>query len=359
MRTVETPAIRVEGLRKTFEDGTTTVTAVDDITFQIEKGTVVGLLGPNGAGKTTTIKSMLGLVVPDAGTVEICGVDVHDQPDQAYKKIGAILEGARNVYWRLTVRENLSFFAGLGGDDPTAVRDRHDELLEQFGLVDRADTPVKDLSRGMKQKVSLASTLARDVEVVFMDEPTLGLDIETSLELRTELCRLTDREDVTIVLCSHDMDVIESVCDSVLVLNEGSIVEYDEVDALLQVFRTRQYQITVESTLSTDARERLEQVVDVDYSDEDKQFTITFTATDGNEIYEVMNILQRTGQNILDIESLKPDLEDIFLQITDTSIEDSGRNGADETLETGGSSSVPENAASASVSTEVSTGDDR
>ncbi|WP_254763960.1 ABC transporter ATP-binding protein [Natrinema marinum] len=311
-------AIRVDGLRKTFEDGDAVVRAVDDVSFEIERGSLIGLLGPNGAGKTTMIKSMLGLVLPDAGTVEIGGVDVHDDPSTAYENVGAILEGARNVYWRLTVRENLRFFAGIGGRNPSALRARHDALLEQFGLADRADTPVRELSRGMKQKVSLASTLARDVDVVFMDEPTLGLDVETSLELRSELSRLSDREEVTIVVSSHDMDVIESVCDRVIVLNDGSIVEHSEVDELLEMFGTRRFRVALDGPLDDGARRRLERAVDADCTDGDHQFTVTFTATNDEAIYGVMDILRATESEIRGIESLQPDLEEIFLELTET-----------------------------------------
>lgn len=352
----DVPAIRVDGLRKTFGDGE--VTAVDDISFEVEKGTVVGLLGPNGAGKTTTIKSMLGLMIPDEGTVEIGGVDVHTEPGRAYEKIGAILEGARNTYWRLTVQENLSFFAGLGGDDPSKLRGRHDALLEQFSLGDRADTPVNDLSRGMKQKVSLASTLARDVDIVFMDEPTLGLDIETSLELRSELNRLADREAVTIVLCSHDMDVIETVCDSVIVLNEGSIVEHATVDALLDLFQTRQYEVTVESTVDSDVQHRLERAVEATCSNDGDRVTITFTATEGDEMYEVIEILRETGQELRDIKSLEPDLEEVFLRLTETG--DVGDAGTQRSCETSGDqseSSRPDGSPAATVTTEVATDD--
>lgn len=317
MDIIEKPAIRVEGLQKTFGKGKTAVTAIDDISFEIESGTVVGILGPNGAGKTTTIKSMLGLILPDAGIVEIAGRDVHQEPNRAYKNVGAILEGARNIYWKLTVQENLSFFAGIGGDDPSKLHDRHETLLKQFDLVDYADTPVNNLSRGMKQKVSLASTLARDVDIVFMDEPTLGLDIETSFELRTELNRLAD-EDVTIVLCSHDMDVIETVCDRVLILNDGSIIEYNDVDALLDLFHTRQYEITLDRPVDRRVRRRLERTIDVDITETDDRLTVTFAVVEGDEVYDTVNILQDGKQDIRDIASTKPDLEDVFLQLTET-----------------------------------------
>jgi len=149
-------AVYVEGLSKTFTRGGNAVTAVDDVSFAVHPGEVVGLLGPNGAGKTTTIKSVLGLVLPDSGEVRIRGIDVAEEPRRAYRHVDAMLEGARNDYWRLTVKENLRYFAAIRGQDPDALADRHEDLLDHLDIADEADTAVRDLSRGMKQKVSLA-----------------------------------------------------------------------------------------------------------------------------------------------------------------------------------------------------------
>lgn len=128
----DTPAISVEDLTKVYDVSEGKIRAVDEVSFIVESGSVVGVLGPNGAGKTTLIKSILGLILPTAGDVRINNVDVHTHPSRAYRHAGAMLEGARNIYWRLTVRENLEFFATLAGQSPESVRDRHDELLETF-----------------------------------------------------------------------------------------------------------------------------------------------------------------------------------------------------------------------------------
>lgn len=182
----------------------------------------------------------------------------------------------------------------------------------------------------MKRKVSLASTLARDVDVVFMDEPTLGLDIEASLELRSEIDQLAESEDVTIVLCSHDMDVIQDVCDSVVILNDGEVVEHDEVETLLELFNTRQYEITLEPPVPDDVRERVGDLADATDTDARGNFVFTFTVTDSGEIYEVMNVLEDADQEILDVESLDPDLEEVFLEITDAGPENGSGPGDDD-----------------------------
>jgi len=309
--------LSVDGIEKTYGSGEDAVTAVDGVSFEIERGSVVGLLGPNGAGKTTTIKSMLGLVVPDAGSISICGVDVREDPERAHSHVGAMLEGARNVYWRLTAMENLAFFAGLGGQRPAEVRDRHEELLEQLDIADRADTVVKELSTGMKQKVSLASTLARDVEVIFLDEPTLGLDVEAARDLRKELRRLAEDEDVAVVLTSHDLDTVEAVSDRVIVLDDGQVVADDDTDALVDLFRTRAYRVVIEGPVRGSVRRRLETEVGATCRTDGDRVTVEWSDTGSETVYEVMSILAETGQELCEVASLDPDLEEAFLRLVE------------------------------------------
>jgi len=330
------PVIEVDQLEKHYGDGEGSVTAVDGISFSVEPGTIVGLLGPNGAGKTTTIKSMLGLVLPDAGSVSICGVDIYEEPDRAHSHVGAMLEGDRNVYWRLTVRENLEFFAGLGGQQPSEVRDRHDELLERLDLADRADTPVNELSKGMKQKVSLASTLARDVDVIFLDEPTLGLDVETSRDLHAELRRLAEEEEITIVLTSHNLDIIEAVSDRVIILNNGEVIADDDTAALVELFETQAYRVVLDAPVSGSVRARLEREFGATCRTDGDRVTVEWFDTDSATVYAVMELLAETGQELRDIDSVDPDLEEVFLRLID---DEDGANTAtdagDDTAEPG------------------------
>jgi ABC-2 type transport system ATP-binding protein len=310
------PAVSVEDLTKVYGSGDDAVRAADGVRFDIEEGTAVGLLGPNGAGKTTTIKSLLGLVVPTSGRANVCGVDVAADPSAAYRHVGAMLEGARNTYWRLTVRENLRFFAALSGQRPSAVKERHDELLEQFDLMGKADSPVRDLSRGMQQKVSLASTLARDADVAFLDEPTLGLDVESSIELRRELRRLVDEEGLTVVLSSHDMDVIEHVCDRVIIMSDGEVIADDTVDELLDLFHTQAYEVTVEGRVPADARERLRTrygAGDFEMLGARERFEAAVT---GEEFYALVDALREAGLTVHEFDAVEPDLEDVFIELT-------------------------------------------
>lgn len=305
---VETKALAVRNLHKAYGSGDDVVTAVDDVSFTVNRGEVVGILGPNGAGKTTTIKSILGLVEPTDGTITVDGVDPSKAGSAVYQHVSAVLEGARNVYWRLTVRENLRYFTGIQGVHPDTADDEHDRLLGLVDLEAKADEPVRNLSRGMQQKASLACALARDTPVVFLDEPTLGLDVEAARDLRREIRRLAEEENRTIVLSSHDMDVIQDICDRVVILNEGRVVADDTVDALVDLFATQTYQLDLAvrpDTLVLNA-------FDTTWVSEE---SFEVVLTDSDELYELMRTLESAGVAIQQITALEPDFEDVFLSV--------------------------------------------
>ena len=308
-------ALAIEGLSKRFDSGDAAVVAVDDVSLTIDRGAVVGLLGPNGAGKTTLIKCALGIVVPDAGTIRVLGTDVSDGRRAAYADVDAMLEGARNDYWRLTVRENLRYFATIHGVDPDSVTGRHERLLERFDLAEKADTPVRKLSRGMKQKVSLASALAGGAALVFLDEPTLGLDVESSRTLRQELRRLAREEGLTIVLSSHDMGVIEEICDRVVMMADGRIVADDTVSTLLTEAGRDAVRITsadIDETVIVALRRQFA-VQAVEPTAERTQIEVAAT---GDTLYELMDTLRETGVTVEEIETVRPSLEEVFVDLT-------------------------------------------
>jgi ABC-2 type transport system ATP-binding protein len=313
--TGSTPALVVEGLTKRFGSGADAVTAVDDVSLTVEQGSVVGLLGPNGAGKTTTIKSILGMVLPDAGSVRIHGVDVYADPRTAYGHVDAMLEGARNDYWRLTIRENLRYFATINGVDPDSIADRHDDLLDRLDLAEWADEPVRNLSRGMKQKVSLASVLAGRADLVFLDEPTLGLDVESSRILRQELRRIVAERDLTVVLSSHDMDVIEDVCDRVVIMNDGWVVADDTVSNLLSSVETGGFRVE-SADFTPDVLAALREQFAVTDVDRRGATTRVAVATDSDGFYDLVAFLRSRDVTLSGVETVEPDLEDVFVELT-------------------------------------------
>ncbi|MEZ3143281.1 ABC transporter ATP-binding protein [Halobaculum sp. MBLA0143] len=308
--------IRVEGLHKRYGEGEEAVTAVEDVSFEIDSGSLVGILGPNGAGKTTVIKSILGLVIPTDGTVEIGGVDVFERPRVAYDRVGTVLEGARNIYWRLTVRENLNFFTRLEGKSAESHRDRHDELLDKLNLHDRADTTVNELSRGMKQKVSLAAVLAREPDVVFLDEPTLGLDVQSSRQLRSELQRLSETG-VTVVLSSHDMDVIETLCDRVIILDDGTVVRDGTVSSMIDGFRTEQVRLEVDCPDAARLEPSLRNRHTVtSFGDQPGLTEFEVALPSGNALRDVIGTVADSDGEVVEVETVAPDFETAFVEIT-------------------------------------------
>jgi ABC-2 type transport system ATP-binding protein len=297
--------LSVRDLSKTYGDDGDAVAAVDGVSFDIYRGEVVGLLGPNGAGKTTTIKSILGLVAPTSGHVDVLGDDPIDDPRRVHDNATAVLEGARNVYWRLTVRENLRFFTGLAGDHPNERTADHDRLLDVLGLEAKADTVVNELSRGQKQKVSLACALVRDAPLVFLDEPTLGLDVAATRDLRTELTRLADEEDRTFVVSSHDMDTVRETCDRVVVLNGGRVVAEDSVSEFVDLFQTQTYRVDL-----ADRPPSPIEGFDVVWTGET---TVEAAVTGTGEFYEFVDALRDAGAVVESIAPADDELEGAFL----------------------------------------------
>ncbi|MCL0103371.1 ABC transporter ATP-binding protein [Dehalococcoidia bacterium] len=311
------PVLEVRNLTKVYrqrrgED----VVAVDDIGFIIKKNEVVGLLGPNGAGKTTTIKCICTLIRPTSGSIRINGTDAQRNTRIALRHVAAVLEGNRNIYWRLSVRENLEFFAGLQGIPSGRVRSYIDELIEMFQLKEKERTDARNLSRGMQQKLAVACALVKKTEVLLLDEPTLGLDVETSHELRFALKEMARRGERTIILSSHDMSVVQDICERVIIVNNGKIVTDDQVANLLRLFQASAYRFEIEGRLSKQQERQLEERFEMlKISEADHHTEIEAQLEDGNRIYEVMDVLKAGNSRIRSIARKEPNLEEVFLNI--------------------------------------------
>jgi ABC-2 type transport system ATP-binding protein len=198
------------------------VVAVDGITFDVNRGELFGLLGPNGAGKTTMIKMLTTLLIPTGGTAKILGYDVVNQANAIRSRIGFIFGGERGLYWRLSGIDNLRYFASLYHVDPEVTMKRIPQLLELVGLLDRGDEKVEGYSRGMKQRLHIARTLLHDPEVLFLDEPTMGLDPVGGREIR-QVIRDLQSEKKTILLTTHYMFEADALCERVAVIDQGAL----------------------------------------------------------------------------------------------------------------------------------------
>ena len=226
-------AIDVQSLKKMFEtrrgfwrQKKKSVLAVEDISFSIAKGELFGLLGPNGAGKTTTVKMLTTILLPTGGTASILGFDLRKDTQEIRKRIGFTFGGARGLYGRLTARDNLRYFAELYALEPGLSKKRIAEMLALVGLSERADDRVETFSTGMQQRLHLARALLHDPEVIFLDEPTVGIDPVGARELRQTVKNLR-QAGKTIMLTTHYMAEAEELCDRIAIVNKGRIVAMD------------------------------------------------------------------------------------------------------------------------------------
>ena len=294
------------------------VRAVDGVTFHLDAGEVVGILGANGAGKTTTIKSVCGLVRPTSGAITIDGIDALARRRAAAAKVTAVLEGNRTVYWRLNVRENLEYFAALRGISARTARPVIDELVRRFTLEDKKETPAMHLSRGMQQKLALACAVLPGTPLLLLDEPTLGLDVETSHELRGYLRGLARDDGRGILLSSHDMQVVRDVCDRVVIINGGRVVADDTIQNLVRLFKARSISVALDAPLdeqtATTLRSTFDVVRPVDAT------TIEVALRESGDLYALTDLLRGAGRTIEAISTIEPDLEEIFLKIVATQV---------------------------------------
>lgn len=222
--------IEVENLHRVYRPTVGTlrrrkreVVAIEDLSFAVEQGELFGLVGPNGAGKTTTVKILTTLLTPTSGTARVLGHDVVQEAGAIRARIGFIFGGERGLYWRLSGIDNLRYFASLYHMDPQVTKERIPALLEQVGLQNRGQERVEGYSRGMKQRLHIARALLHDPEVLFLDEPTLGLDPVGARELR-EMIGTLQAAGKTILLTTHYMFEADLLCQRIVVINEGRII---------------------------------------------------------------------------------------------------------------------------------------
>ncbi|MCW8196570.1 ATP-binding cassette domain-containing protein [Proteobacteria bacterium 005FR1] len=221
--------IEVSSLHKRFGK----VIAVDEVSFRIDRGEIVGLLGPNGAGKTTTMRVISGLVRATSGSVQVDGIDVMERPQAVQRRLGVMPDGG-GLYKRLTARENIAYFGQLQGLPPELLAERIDQLEELLGMEQIIDRRVEGFSHGERTKVALARAIVHRPDYVLLDEPTNGLDVLTTRAVRKLLLNLKS-EGRAVVLSSHLMHEVSQVCDRVIVVSGGRVVADGSLDQLRQL----------------------------------------------------------------------------------------------------------------------------
>ncbi len=316
-------AIEVQHLRRVYR--TTTgiirrkvkeVVAVDDISFDVRPGELFGLLGPNGAGKTTTVKMLTTLLIPTGGKASVLGYDVVKQSTALRTRIGFIFGGERGLYWRLSAVDNLRYFATLYQVEPEVAKKRIPYLLELVGLADRAQEKVEGYSRGMKQRLHIARTLIHDPELVFLDEPTIGLDPVGARDLR-QMVRNMQAENKTILLTTHYMFEADALCQRIGVVNHGKLIALDTPEALkstVQDLSVIELEVFGVQTDTVENVRSLPFVQTVSVEDRDQKQALLVHSPRGSEVLpDLMNCLN--GTKVGKVTVREPTLEDAYIRL--------------------------------------------
>jgi ABC-2 type transport system ATP-binding protein len=291
------------------------ILAVDHINFEVEKGEVFGFLGPNGAGKTTTIRMLTGLSKPTDGKASVLGFDVNLEIVKAKRYIGVVPEMS-NLYDELSAMDNLLFMAQLYGVSRSQRRKRAEELLETFGLDKRKDSLFRTFSRGMKRALVIAAALIHSPEILFLDEPTVGLDVVASRSLRNLIGNLR-QQGITIFFTTHYLEEADLLCDRVAILVEGRIIKIDSPRVLKAAAEEESViEFSFERETSGSLEELSNRLLGVKIAAVDHDKVRIYGGIPADVYANVFQFAQDKGMEIHSINSIKPSLEDAFIKVT-------------------------------------------
>jgi len=288
--------------------------AVDGISFEVRKGEVFGFLGPNGAGKTTTIKMLTGLARPTAGNATIAGFDVAQEIDKVKEKIGLVPETS-NPYSEMTAWDNLMFTGEIYGMQKTTREERAKDLLKIFGLYERRNTKAKKFSRGMKRRLTIAMALLHEPAILFLDEPTTGLDVQSARYIRNLIRNLREKG-ITVFLTTHYIEEADQLCDHIAVINKGRIIADDTPEGLKRSVRTGKviemsFDRVPEGILSDlKALSTVDSVVRAG-----DKFKL-YSEDTSHLLTSLIEYARKGGLKIISLNTLKPSLEEAFVKIT-------------------------------------------
>jgi ABC-2 type transport system ATP-binding protein len=298
-------SITVKGLQKLYGEQR----AVDDISFTINKGEIVGFLGPNGAGKSTTMKMITGYLEPDGGSVEVAGVQPAAPINERKKKIGYLPE-ANPLYYDMYIREYLEFIAGIHQvADPQGAINR---VIQVTGLTPEKHKKIGQLSKGYKQRVGLAAALIHDPEVLILDEPTSGLDPNQIMEIRDVIRALGQEK--TVLFSSHILQEVEALCDRVIIINKGQLVADDRLENLSKGSRHQTVRVSFREALEDEWLQRLPAVIRVDKKDAHTWLLDTGDTEQLNK--QLMGMALQHSLNIVSLQTESRNLEEVFRDLT-------------------------------------------
>ncbi|MGW1743671.1 ABC transporter ATP-binding protein [Nocardia sp. NPDC001965] len=315
--------VEVDGLTRRFARRTgkglrsrrEVVTAVDAMTFRIERGAAVGYIGANGAGKSTTIKMLTGILVPTSGSVRTCGLDPIRQRRELASRIGVVFGQRSQLWWDLPLRESFTILAAIHRLEAAAGRSRTAELVEQLEMADTLDTPVRQLSLGQRMRAEVAAALLHSPELIILDEPTIGLDVLSKQRLREFLRAERAERGTTLILTTHDMGDIERLCDRVLVVDHGRLA-YDGSLPGLGATVGAQRMLVVDLTGPTPALDGLSGAELVAFEADGMRQRLAFDADTTTAAQLLAEVSARAEVRDLSIE--EPDIEDIVRRLYET-----------------------------------------
>ena len=306
-------AIQTDQLTRSFG----TLKAVDRLTIEVPRGTVFGFLGPNGSGKTTTIRLLLGLLDPDQGSARVMGFDSRKQAEEVRARCGALLEH-HGLYERLSAAENLEYYGRIWHMSRVDRETRIRELLEPLDLYERRKEPIGRWSRGMKQKLAVARTLMHRPELIFLDEPTAGLDPVASAALREDLALLVTREGITIFLTTHNLVEAEKLCTKVGVINHGQLLAIGSPSELRSRTSAPRLYVSGRGISSQIAEEVKNNPLVKKMQQQNGQLVLDLN--DLARSHEIVTQLVKAGVEIDEVRKEKVDLEDVFLQLVEEEV---------------------------------------
>jgi len=308
--------------------------ALQDIKLEVRKGELFGLLGPNGAGKTTLIKILTTLLGPSSGWARVAGFDVVKESNHVRPRINMVSGGESSGYGLLTVRENLWMFAQFYGITSGVANNRIRELLEVVGLSDRSNTKSSDLSTGLRQKMNIVRGFLTDPDVLFLDEPTLGLDVGASREVRNFVRKWIDEDrERTLLLTTHYMMEADELCDRVAIINKGRVLACDTPSALktrLQQDAIFRMEVSSLDGVAVEQFEQLPGVRKVIHSPKDGFSVLEMILVRDDVLASVVNLLTISNLQILNLQKREPTLEDVFVALVGTSMEEVEQAGGQE-----------------------------
>jgi ABC-2 type transport system ATP-binding protein len=300
--------------------------ALQDVNLEVRQGELFGLLGPNGAGKTTLIKILTTLLAPTSGWARVAGFDVVKEADKVRPRINMVSGGESSGYGLLTVRENLWMFSQFYGIPSAVANQRIRQLLEIVGLADRINTKSSDLSTGLRQKMNIVRGFLTDPDVLFLDEPTLGLDVGASREVRRFIRRWVDENPTrTILLTTHYMVEADELCDRVAIINKGRVLACDTPATLkrrLQGEAIFRMEVSPLNGLGVERFEALPGVRKVVHRPQDGFAVLEFILAEDAVLGSVVNTLTAGNVRILNLQKREPTLEDVFVDLVGRSMEE-------------------------------------